>query len=84
LTITGVNGPPLFSLSLNACACDDSVSVTHLRNKVIGRIQITRGCCEGGRFFITYPQELPLDHKLLLIVAMCMMQLSRVRIIIKC
>jgi hypothetical protein len=78
ITISGIDGPALYSLGRNPWSCDDTLSVTQLStNQVIGRMENTKGCCDGGRFVVTYPQELPLDHKLLLIVAMCMMQLSR-------
>jgi hypothetical protein len=77
-TIAGVEGPALYRISTNGCSCADAVSVKQLStNQVIGRIQFKSGCCDGGRFLVTYPQELPLDHKLLLIVTMCMMHMRR-------
>jgi hypothetical protein len=79
-TINGLEGPALYEIYIDACSCADAVSVTQLStNQVIGGIQITHGCCDGGRFVVTYPQELPLDHKLLLIVTMCMMHMRRDR-----
>jgi hypothetical protein len=77
-TIAGVEGQALYGISTNECSCADAVSVKQLStNQVIGRIQCKSGCCDGERFVVTYPQELPLDHKLLLIVTMCMMHMRR-------
>jgi hypothetical protein len=74
-------GSALYRLRRNEWACCgwSTVSVTELStNRVIGHIKKIAdvGCCEyGARLVVTYPQELPLEHKLLLIVNMCTMKI---------
>jgi hypothetical protein len=76
--IAGVEGPALYSFTIPGCFCGLSLAVKQLStNQVIGRIKLKSGCCDGGHFVVTYPQELPQDHKVLLVVTMCMMHMRR-------
>jgi hypothetical protein len=75
-TLSGIEGP-LFSLTQSACNRDD-IEVKELStDQVIGRVTVAEQFCDNGRYSITYPQELHIDHKLLLMVCICLFQLTR-------
>jgi hypothetical protein len=69
-------GPALYRLRHTSYCCGSNMSLTEVRtNKVIGHIKkVDGGGCGPGKHLVIYPQELPLEHKLLLIVNLCTLQ----------
>jgi hypothetical protein len=82
-TISDTDGTALYLLEQERCCGCSSDQVTLVKDltsdKVIGRIEVQiEGGNNGGqgghtlKWSVTYPSELPVNHKLLLIALMCM------------
>lgn len=73
--VSGTSGEPLYRV--RGGWCSGGLSIKELStNTVIGRVGVKQGCCSAPYYSVSYPQKMPIEHKLLLIACMNMFQLE--------